>query len=550
MANIDKQLIEEILGQEADALINYVQRVSDIATDDQNKRFIIFMCRRCLITFDIIRHICLNLTDSKNILSNEDLYCLKPEDSAIVIDDIIIHGRTVKRLYENLRKQNILTSVSAFYKKYNAEFLDSDILNSYEYICGRDVTETEWHDLSNRLINLIIRSRIPYTTFTYSFAFEEGEAINQPEKYDIVDISQTLFKNNGLKMSVYFDKQYKTNFTLLGQLCNCVCIREYKDNNNAEFVYIPFVSIPSLNKNVFKQLAESNQSDLPRSVVKIFVSDVYSAKYKAMLLSFLLSYAYGLVSVKNKRIDKQRTLIIKSIISKSFSTTFDDVIGLTTEQCYKILNISLKSSPSTEEFESNNADFYTAFNFNCTKAVNCMDLIANALSELHKENEKRAKDKRESSWGFKVADMLNVFVEKDDYDAIGALISMWDVGKATYYFKEYGNTVYGCVADGEQAYRIDYQFCLPYTRSILLLNKYMSFCKNYLQDKIWDDYFNYLKTVYVDLGLPCDYPELINKTKDLLENQSIADLNADGLEIDDSESKLYERTLEFLKSKM
>ena len=540
---IDRNILTKCIGEvESGLLAEYFKKVSEIVSSKQDGQYAILLCRRSLIVYEIVRCIC-NLPKLNHILCSDDLTVLKSGDKAIVVDDIIIHGRTVSELYNRLKSMGIEGSASAFYKKYNAEFLSDEILESYQYICGRNVTESEWHDFSNRLIDLIIKTKIPYTTFTYSFAFEKACALVRKNVYDVVNVKQVTMNESDMKMSVYFDKQYKTDFVLLGNLCNFVCIRQYNSLQDSGYIYIPFVFISFLDKTVFDTLADSfNKISMPSSIIEVFAEDVYSMEYKARFLSFLLSYAYGVIAIESGEVDAQRTEVIKSIIGKSFIHSFEDVLSLSEEQCRKILMLDIKNVQDVPNTLSEDADFFTDFNVNAK--CDYTKFITDTIIDLHKENEKRVSNKNKSSWGCKVGDILSTL--NGNVDAIGFLISMWDIGKASLSFRECGDIVYGCVADGEQAYRIEHQANAPYARSVLFLRSAFAFIDDLSWDTFLQKYFDYLEANCVDLNIPNDYRSRILQCNEFLQNKAITSLNASGCSFHFGD-KLYERTQAFLQ---
>ena len=89
--------------------------------------------------------------------------------------------------------------------------------------------------------------------------------------------------------------------------------------------------------------------------------------------------------------------IYKSIISKSFSDTFQDILSLSEELCYKILSLDITNSHNTVQTVSNNTNFFT--DFGEFAKDDYAKFITNAIMSLHEENERRAYNKTKSLWG-------------------------------------------------------------------------------------------------------------------------------------------------------
>lgn len=486
MERID--LFKEIFNKDYQELLDYTKSI----LNESKEKCIILMGRRWFIVFEIICNFFGYDTTDPKILCDDDISRLKSHHSQIIIsDDIIIHGRTVMDLYKKLSCRFNEISITAFLRRYNAEVLDLS-----KYVPLDDdypVTDFEWRDLSNRLINFIIRSKVPYTTFTYSFVTQYSAWENDADFLSIV-VKPKIFNDNNIDVIVHFDQ--RNRFILLSTLCKYVCIREYKYPDGTT-IYIPFVFINVVNNSVFESIALAGKSILPKSIISVLEDKAdFDINYKARLLSFILSYAYGRLILTNKTmdvLDNGIMPIINSIISKSFTSTFNDVISLDEGKCRLILNLNIGENNSSfgESINDVKSQFYS-FNINDYEEIDASNVLSSALSKLHEENEKRALQNANSTlWGYKVIDLIDGFKLKSNiYYYLADLISLWDTGKGSYYFQECGDFTFGTVSDGEQAYRIKYEKYGVYASSYFLLRKYL----NFDQEKEYiNDYMNYIK---------------------------------------------------------
>lgn len=543
---------------QAERFIRYISQVYERAKQAENN-YVVLMCRRCLIVFCLISFICCKYDpkEYKRILCDDDLLELNKNSNAFVVDDIIIHGRTVSRLCQELDERSIKFRVSAFQRSIDANCLSKRVTSSYDYLEGSDVNEIHWHTFSNKLIDLIIKCRIPYTTFTYSFIHNCDDTVLKFNNFEKFEQVPQLYANDSQKLTVYFDTNY-IRFPLLKLICRCACIREYSSSKESGYIHIPFVFIDVIDCTLFPVLAVKAKKYLPQSVCDVFSSSKYDLEYKTRLLSFLLSYCYGCVSLDidsiNANLDVQRTEIVKSIVSKSFRTTFDDVLAISLDKCRSFLNLEL-SLQSEDTADPNEMDqIFGVWKYNAQleqlSDERYAEVIEAAISELHRENEARAIERQESLCGYKLSDILiSLTPNKSIYLVLSSMISLWDTGKASYYFKERGNKVYGCITDGEQAYRIEYQQCVPYAYSIMRLKGVLSFCKN--PSALMHDYFKMLKESAHEIGLPVNYQREFEIAQQFLEDKSLLELKlglGETFKYPDFSGKLNERTEDFLSS--
>ncbi len=542
----DSELIDAVLDEDARNLVCYVCNLAKKSTDDNAPCYVVLMCRRWLIVYEIIRHAYFADFDEKRILCDDDLTPLEKDNNSRVMisDDIIIHGRTVMSMFDKINQKQHNTNVSAFFRKYDAEKLD---LSIFEPLTGRSVTEWEWRNLSNRLIELIIKSKTPYTTFTYSFVTKTNKSLNIPT-IGFVEISaenEKIFEDCGIQLKVHFAFSTE-NYPLLSGICSHVCIREYKYPDDST-IYIPFVFIPQIGKEIFNQLA--THKEFPESVRDVFISD-RSPEYKTRLLSFLLSYTYGRVTLKideeNDKIDMDKMDVINSIISKSFISTFYDITMLSTEKCSEILMIpfSKNSVENVVTIDENNEKFFPFKKTDIQIGKSSRHIINEALAELHSKNEEKAKNSDgESLWGYRISDIIDGFNLDKCREYLVSLISQWDIGTGTYCFKEYGDYVYGTVSDGEQAYRIEYQRFKPYARTCFLLRKYSPFCHKK------GEYLDFIKKSPVNDKLPSNFVDEFTNAEKFFEDKLSTELeNMKNLKTVEWEELLYNQTQAFLSN--
>ena len=152
--------LETVLGYAYDGVYKFfVETINEFA---KKYTHVILMARRCLLLYEIFNRN--NTSKPLNIKSNLDLSEINSNDSVLIVDDIIIHGRTVNELYNKIKKDIGVSDVRILaYYRY-AESLEINGL-----IHAWPVTASEWRDLSDKLVNVILHVQMPYVTYVPTF---------------------------------------------------------------------------------------------------------------------------------------------------------------------------------------------------------------------------------------------------------------------------------------------------------------------------------------------------------------------------------------------
>lgn len=416
----------------------------------------------------------------------------------LILDDIIIHGRTLNELLENLlentdytvddiRVNSVVVSKDAeCFSTALKECLVKDTDNAPKY-----VDASAWKQLSNKFVALIQYSGRSYAAFTDAF---ECDAEYVPEKefaYCVSGIESKAQLEANIKMQVYFKNEYK-NLVGLNQ-----CLRYYtrkSDKINAK-IAIPFVSLPMMkvdkwreyykdvalfnNSNMYiKHRADSVQEKLDVFAYKLIsniASNLYATQLrftKATTNNLFGSFNIKVDSIEYNNVIKGVKELLKRIETENRKPIFacyttdtpkDSVHPDWSEQALAEETDILTSAESVALWRSVLQQYRTEK----VTQVQLRSMLTEYLDVLHSKNEMYAAKKQPRLAGIPLYALFVVLqrfnkqynwcLESMDYRSFYAYaMSLWDVGIASYNVGVFTfnceKYIGGCITDGEQAY--------------------------------------------------------------------------------------------------
>ena len=372
----------------------------------------------------------------------------------IIIDDIIIHGRAVNKLINDIHKVNheIEIIVECCMKYKDMEFtIEPHINTSVGY---ENVTETFWKKTSNQFVDIIQHSGLSYSSFApmYHFSCENDLSFTSVNNQNGVLSLTSSSQSNQLKGHLYIWYKLKSQIKLKDvEIKNNLLffIRKYtyyniskgnsfKNSNNS--IYVPFTILP------FAYFKKNDESDIDSAI----------GEYKRLTYIFSIALMDDVAkskSIKGNNIYKcfepiafgNRADFNLSFKSKSILDFSDDSNILSNESLDVWCN-SLKKWESESKIEDN-----------------LSLVIDDFIGELHSLNEQRARNKDSRLPGAFIISMLGMLVTITGIDFrkiiepfFSVMISRWDSGIANYTvdYQLYNETVFvgGSITDGEQAY--------------------------------------------------------------------------------------------------
>lgn len=379
--------------------------------------------------------------------------CNVQENKILILDDIIINGRTLDNIFKELKSifgdicdQN--TTVWCIVRNQEANCLGNITAHFGHFRC---VTSDDWKKLSNKLTKFIISSNIGYVSFVDTYYIDKKyfstieNRFSNVKKYNEQNMQ---FKEVGVKPSILFYQFPNLNIEKY-RIKSCVRLYEKGDSITA----IPYVFLPAVLKDE-------------------------CVDYCTELLSFFF------IDVPNKMKNRGYEVLlyqwtINQLSKQLFFHFCEDLLGYGLS-CKESFNSFLCPATKNRQFFSLNlksndvnecCDIFKKVLNEPSEVLNNSfeDYLTRYLRSMHISDEQRAKNIENRHKGIKIQDILDIIkssnFEIDEYDALGAIICSWDIGKSSYMILEditddnenKKSFIAGFIRNGEQAYKILYE---------------------------------------------------------------------------------------------
>ena len=204
MLNKQKKKAKEILGTNFVVVYRFFRKVLE-----SKYHYKIFRSRRCQVLLNIFAPIILDelsqedpniwerdkgifISDNSLIKYKEDI--ISGKKSVLLVDDIMIHGRGLKQLYEMIDPGYKMDNIKIYILAKNHEEcnVNSGILDRLDV--ELPVFEWGWKELSSQLVNLIYYNATPYISYVGSYCGEISD-----EKSDWNDKLWKLFQQEKIE---------------------------------------------------------------------------------------------------------------------------------------------------------------------------------------------------------------------------------------------------------------------------------------------------------------------------------------------------------------
>lgn len=451
-----KDELKSILGDDYERIEEFYRQ----ACITSNYEFKVFLTRRSYVLYRIFLSI---FTDENpefhvfgQIFNTHSLCKLISPDypttnsRVLVLDDIIINGRTVKNVLNQLTESEKFEKIGIWCIVCNTEakFLDriSDYINHVEYVTG-----SEWKILSNKLTKFIVASNIGYVSFVNSFYLNSTtsqyikEKVLTPESYlPIISLDNKLLQELNINANIIL---YNFYGDLNKKYDLHTCIRIYE--KNAQLTVIPYVFIASVYKNgcieyCKKLLGEFNLT-IPESLV-FHNSEKLIYQWTINQLSFKLYDCFL------KDVFGNYSGCVESYkIGGSQESTIYHNLEYTSPEITECCNLLIKAKNAVNQEGSKDLGY----------------MLKKYLTAIHELDETKALSDLPRSIGIRVKDIFNIFNQDISSEeltkvVLKEIISSWDIGMSSYVVEEVKTNdnriiIDGFIRNGEQTYRGYYE---------------------------------------------------------------------------------------------
>lgn len=296
-----EQVIMSILDRNYDLLYDYFCNALE-----REEEYKILRARRCQVLFLIFLSIIFKNEPDIQIhgifISNHAIAKYKEDilkSSAVILDDIVIHGRGLQELYEEVDEEFRNDNIHVYVHKVsrNADAMADKLKKKLE--SDSRIFDWEWRELSTQLVNVIQATAAPYVSFVEAYISTRNidpEKMNN--RFIIYDNTNNDQKRVGAKAYVFFEKDVLPSVIQSGGYD--ACIRCYESKKMKKVVYMPYVFMKAFSRDdirffctEFSKNLKNKQEALKEEVLKEQDNDL-NLRYRAYLVNVLLNRIYAL----------------------------------------------------------------------------------------------------------------------------------------------------------------------------------------------------------------------------------------------------------------
>lgn len=296
-----EQVIMSILDRNYDLLYDYFCNALE-----REEEYKILRARRCQVLFLIFLPVILKNEPDIQIhgifISNHAIAKYKEDIlrlSAVILDDIVIHGRGLQELYEELDEEFLNDNIHVYVHKVsrNADAMADKLKKKLE--SDSKIFDWEWRELSTQLVNVIQATAAPYVSFVEAYISSRNIDLEKADdRFIIYDNTNNDQKRVGAGAYVIFEKDALPSVFQSGGYD--ACIRCYESKKMKKAVYMPYVFMKAFSKGdirffcvEFAKNLKNKQEALKEEVLKERDNDL-NLRYRAYLVNVLLNRIYSL----------------------------------------------------------------------------------------------------------------------------------------------------------------------------------------------------------------------------------------------------------------
>lgn len=296
-----ERVTSSILDRNYDLLYDYFCNVLDSEED-----YKILRARRCQVLFRIFLPIILKNESDIQVrgmfISSHAVPKYKDDlmkSSVVILDDIVIHGQGLQKLYEeldeNFEKENIRVYVHKMDR--NADAITDSLRKKIK--TDSEVYDWEWRELSTQLVNVIQATVTSYVSYVETYIASRPVDLGKLENAFIVEDNTNIDqKNVGTDALVFFEKEELPVLIKTGGYD--ACVRYYRNDKIPQTLYVPYVFMKNVSFSDIAAFCEACAKQLKDRYCALAgellsgQEEDHQLKYKAYLMNSLLNRVYGL----------------------------------------------------------------------------------------------------------------------------------------------------------------------------------------------------------------------------------------------------------------
>lgn len=460
-----RRTVEDILQEDYDGIYDFFLELLKKDYD-----YIILMSRRCLVLFQLfMRFFSIEEdVDTKSVKVISDQAVVNYLDSmngakVVIVDDILIHGRTIGNLYNSLQEKcvGIEQDIQVYMSDSNVDCMSEEIRNKVNLMCLTH--KGEWRSLSNRIVGAIFAANEPYTSFVTSYS-KRGEnfarELDKRNKLRKIEITSLMQKKYGMKSHVYFENKVE-RASVFRWLSAGEGVRIYWNKKIKKNTVIPYVFVKCLTLKEAEDVFSSISKALPKNmqeVKKLLLTDNTEkdlVEFKMRLVTCILCNVYWQEFILENNVCEDFEIDIDTLVKGFGDKIAKELVLFNKSNISAILlltgAVKTKTIGTIEELEKILKSAYE-------KNENTRDIYRFYFQESWYLDEHRAIKKENRHKGLLLESFLDVAEKfgKKDISLLAYLVEIWDNGMATAnYVVDLEREIVGCyITPGEQSYKI------------------------------------------------------------------------------------------------
>lgn len=230
------------------------------------------------------------------IISNRALPLLRKDikegkyKKVVIADDIIIHGRSIREVYDELEKlwPDIEVIFASYMRNEDEGIAYDDIRRK---INSRYVVETEeWREMSDEIVRTFYLSGRPYISYLPFFSLDIPwkELIRKLDMKECLHFEDDDMRQYEIEAVLYTGKELE-QFSCL-KSCEICSIRFYHYSLIGEVLAVPYYSMDAIEENSLRKLSDfARRNWLAESYLKLIDENNGADNMRAMELEYVLS---------------------------------------------------------------------------------------------------------------------------------------------------------------------------------------------------------------------------------------------------------------------
>lgn len=459
-----REEIENILQEDFDGIYVFFQNLFK-----NNYDIIVLMSRRCLVLCQIfMRFFILDdglENNTTKVVSDQAIPYYMDDlngNKIVIVDDILIHGRTIRKLYRFIKEKcdGLKPDIFVYMADTDIDCLSDELKRKVQSECVAN--KGEWRSLSNKIVCSIFAANEPYTSFVSSY-YGYGDkkiidTLDENENLETINITGQMQKCYGVTAKFMYEP-FEERRDVFKWLSEGEGIRVYWNERILKYTFIPYVFVRYMNLSECVAVCDKIADALPACMLEIKKilkkkSDML-IEYKMRLLTCILSNVYW-IDFKDRYQLAETVYIDSDTLNSSFGNRIaDELENLNCENSKAIL---LLCGRKDNDVPNSISELYDILSDECLKEGKQDDLLKCYFQKAWLIDEYRALHTQERYIGLLLETFIKMAEERyvNKNYLLANMIYIWDNGLATAnYAVDVEKGIVGCyITPGEQSYKI------------------------------------------------------------------------------------------------